>query len=76
MESIIRDRLVNQMMNDDLFCVAQHGFVPGRSCITQLLVRLERWSELLDGGNSLGVIYLNFRKAFDTVSHRRLIKKL
>ena len=64
------------MMNDDLFCDAQYGFVPGRSCMTQLLVTLERWTELLGDGDPMDVIYLDFRKAFDTVPHSRLIKKL
>ena len=70
MEFIIRE------INEDLFCDAQHGFVLERSCMTQLLVRVERWTELLDGGDPVDVIYLDFRKAFDTVPHRRLIKKL
>ena len=51
MKYIIRDELVNHMMNDDLFCDAQHGFVPGRSCMTQVLVTLKRWTELVDGGD-------------------------
>jgi len=34
MESIIRDHLVHHMMENQLFCDAQHGFVPGRSCMT------------------------------------------
>ena len=76
MESTIRDQLVRHMMENNLFCDAQHGFVPGRSCMTQLLITLELWSELLDGGDPVDVIYLDFRKAFDTVPHRRLLKKL
>ena len=76
MESLIRDQLVEHMMTNNLFCDAQHGFVPGRSCMTQLLISLERWTELLDGGDPVDVIYLDFRKAFDTVPHRRLLKKL
>jgi len=75
MESIFRDKLVNHMMNVDLFCDAQHGFVPGCSRMTQLPITLDRWTELLDGGDPVDVIYFDFRKAFDTVLHRRLIKK-
>ena len=41
MESIIRDRLVKHMMDHSLICDAQHGFVPGRSCMTQLFTTME-----------------------------------
>jgi hypothetical protein len=64
------------MMDNNLFCDQQHGFVPGRSCMTQLLVTLELWTELLDSGASIDVIYLDFKKAFDTVPHQRLLRKL
>ena len=37
MESIIRDSIVHHMTQNDLFSDAQHGFVPGRNCKTQLL---------------------------------------
>ncbi|KAI8512068.1 hypothetical protein Bbelb_111680 [Branchiostoma belcheri] len=40
MESIIRDSLVDHMMQNSLFTESQHGFVPGRSCMTQLFVSL------------------------------------
>ena len=76
MESIVRDKLVSHMMENQLFCDTQHGFVPGRSCMTQLLVTLELWSEMMDVGDPIDVIYLDFRKAFDTVPHKRLIRKL
>ena len=76
MEGIIRDYIVKHMMDHSLFCDAQHGFVPGRSCMTQLLLTLEIWSNHLDAGNPLDCIYLDFRKAFDTVPHLRLLSKL
>ena len=54
----------------------QRGFVAGRSCMTQLLITLELSSETLDSDGPLDVIYLDFRKAFDTVPHQRLTRKL
>jgi ribonuclease P/MRP protein subunit RPP40 len=44
--------------------------------MTQLLVVVEEWSSLLDQGYPVDSIYLDFRKAFDTVPHQRLLKKL
>ena len=76
MESIIRDDLVQHMIDNKLFCDEQHGFVPGRSCITQLLCCMEDWTMLLDQGYPIDTIYMDFQKAFDSVPHRRLLAKL
>jgi hypothetical protein len=46
-ESIIRDKIMNYMSNNDLFTNSQYGFRPGRSCVTQLLEVLDDWSELI-----------------------------
>ncbi len=48
------------MMDNHLFTDEQHGFVPGRSCMTQLLLVIEEWVDIL-------VIYLDFIKTFDSV---------
>ena len=54
------------MTKNTLLCEAQHGIVPGRSCMTQLLITLELWTEILDSGVFLDCIYLDFKKAFDS----------
>jgi hypothetical protein len=54
----------------------QHGFTKGRSCTTNLLETLEAWTRLLDSGIGIDVIFLDYKKAFDTVPHLRLLKKL
>ena len=76
MESIVRDAIIKHMMDNNLFAEEQHGSTPGRSCITQLLWVLEEWTDMLDIGESVDVIYLDFKKAFDSVPHARLLKKL
>jgi len=53
----------------------QHGFVSGRSCTTQQLKVVDKITELLDKGGAVDMVYLDFVKAFDTVPHRRLLKK-
>jgi Reverse transcriptase (RNA-dependent DNA polymerase) len=54
----------------------QHGFMKGRSCASNLLTFLEKVTASMDNGEAVDVIYLDFAKAFDTVPHVRLKKKL
>ena len=76
MERIIRDAIIQHMNTNNLFSSAQHGFIKGKSCTTQLLEFLEYVSQALDEGDDVDVIYLDFKKAFDKVPHRRLLVKL
>ena len=64
------------MMENQLCCDAQYGFVPGRSCMTHILITIVLWSEMLDAGDPTDVNYLDFRKASGMVSHKRLLRKL
>ena len=47
-----------------------------RSCLTNLLLFLDHVTEQLDEGKEVDLIYFDFSKAFDKVSHRKLIFKL
>ena len=76
LESLIRDDLVKYMTENELYSTCQHGFRQNRSCITQLLEVMDDFTKLLDKGSALDVIYLDFKKAFDTVPHERLLLKM
>ena len=54
----------------------QHGFVAGRSCVTQLIEVLEQIGRVLDRGKQIDVIYLDMSKVFDKVSHTRFLSRL
>ena len=44
--------------------------------MTNLLETFEQWTQLLDDGGCIDVIYMDFMKAFDKVPHLRLLVKL
>jgi len=74
-ESIIRERMLDHLFDNKLMSLCQHGFLPRKSCTTQLLHALNDWTESLDRGNSVDVLYLDFKKAFNSVPHARLLIK-
>ncbi len=43
----------------------QYGFLPQRSCLSNLLILEETISRLMDDGNTADVVYLDFANAFD-----------
>ena len=55
---------------------SQHGFVPKKSCTTNLLEYLEKVTQAVDEGKAVDVVYLDFAKAFDLVPRQRLMAKL
>jgi len=76
MESIIKDRMKQFLDSNGVISDAQHGFMQGRSCLTNLLETLENWTKALDEGYGIDVLYLDYRKAFDSVPIQRLSEKL
>ncbi|KAL8606268.1 hypothetical protein ACOMHN_039804 [Nucella lapillus] len=76
MEKLIRENVIKHLDENVLISRQQHGFVQGRSCVTQLLDVMDAWTEILDAGGSVDIIYMDFMKAFDSVPHRRLLMKL
>ena len=56
---LICNLLMNHFITNHLFADKQHGFLPGQSCTTQLLVAIEKWSEALDQGLPVDIIYLH-----------------
>ena len=76
LESLIRDELMEFLTVTDQLSKHQHGFRPRRSCSSQLLEVIEDWSKTIEHGDPVDVVYVDFQKAFDSVPHHRLLRKL
>ena len=76
LERILNRKLLFYLISDNIIINNQHGFRPGRSCETQLLDTVNDWSEALDRGMSVDVAFLDISRAFDSVSHPKLMHKL
>ena len=75
-KSTVRDAIVVHMSNNNLFAEEQYGFVPKWNCATQLLVSLEVWNDIMEESGCVDIIYTDFSKAFDSVPHEGLLRKV
>ena len=64
------------MESNGALTTSQWGFRKGRSTEGLLLHMTETWKQALDKGLIVGVLLIDFRKAFDMLNHKILEKKL
>ena len=76
LEQIVKKSLCQHLENNAVIPRSQHGLVQNTSCQMNLISFLDRGTSLVDCGDAVDIIYLDFSKAFDKVSHDLLINKL
>ena len=76
MKRTVRDKIMWHLEYCKLTANDQFGFVKGRCCTLQLLTCMEEWTNLLNKGSFVDVVYADYSKAFDIVSHPKLLHKL
>lgn len=75
-ERFVCSQLENHLRTFNLQSEHQWGFKAQRSTEDLLLHMTESWHKALDEGKVIGVLFLDFKKAFDSISHEILLKKL
>ena len=76
MERVINNELLRYLFDRHLITRKQHGFIKRKSVGTNLLECLEDWTLNLQARCVTDVIYVDIKKAFDTVCHNKLLNKL
>ena len=77
-ERVIYNSLFNHFQKNKLFTFSQLGFLPGDSCIAQLLSIIHEIQTAFDNNPTVDVrgVFLDISKAFDKVWHSGLLFKL
>ena len=75
-EKRVHEQLYNYLNDNDLLANCQSGFRSLHSTLTALLEATENWSLNIDNGLINGVIFIDLKKASDTIDHNIIIRKL
>uniref|UniRef100_K7EZJ1 Reverse transcriptase domain-containing protein n=1 Tax=Pelodiscus sinensis TaxID=13735 RepID=K7EZJ1_PELSI len=76
MEQIVKESICKHLEDNKGIGSSQQGFVKNKSCQTNLIAFFDRITSLVEKGEAVDVVYVDFSKALDTVSHDLLINKL
>ena len=73
-ERVIRVTVMNKCK--DRLDPSQHGFLPNKSCESQLIPFYDNLACTLNNSSRTDVVYFDFAKAFDSVNHDLILCKL
>ncbi|CAM4623711.1 unnamed protein product [Caretta caretta] len=76
MEQVLKESILKHLEERKVIKNSQHGITKGMSCLTNMIAFYDEITGSVDMGKAVDVIYLDFSKAFDTVSHSILAIKL
>ena len=76
LERIIHSQISSHFLFNNIISTSQHGFIRKRSTQTQQINFLEKLTQFYENKTQADIIYLDFSKAFDRVSHFKLVHVL
>jgi len=76
MEQLILDVIIKQVEEKKVIKSSQQGFSMDESCMTNQIAFDDDMIDWVNEGRAVDVVYLDFSKAFGTVSHNILLGKL
>ena len=72
-ETILHDKISQHLVNNSLLSSHQFGFLSNKSSCDQLLICIHEWLLSVSEGVPISVVYTDIAKAFDSVSHKKLV---
>ena len=76
LERLVFRQIMRHCTENNLIRQNQHGFVRRKSTITQMLECMNLWTKAIEEKFTVRLAYIDFRKAFDSISHTKLLAVL
>ncbi|CAM4577658.1 unnamed protein product [Lepidochelys olivacea] len=76
MEQVLKESILKHLEERKVIRNSQHGFTKGKSCLTNLIAFYDEITGSVDEGKAVDLLFLDFSKALDTVSHSTLASTL
>ena len=75
-EQLITKHITLFLLKNSLLSKHQFGFISGKSLELQLLACVNKWTSAINDNKYIDMVYFNFKKSFDKVSHIKILIKL
>ena len=76
LERIIHTKFIYYLKTNNIISKSQHAFMTKKSTVTNLIECLNDWTKDVDAKKPVDILYIDLAKAFDSVSHVKLLYKL
>ena len=75
-ERLIVKHITDYVESNSRISPHQFGFLSGHSTTDQILLNYDDFTKAIDEGRTVDLVFFDYSKAFDTVSHVLLLQKL